>query len=761
MVATSRGWMQEGLIRGSMLSKAILPGDEELGKKDDDFHHHPHRFKPARHVASPPWSHTFRWRRRRILLVVICVAAVYLFFRRTEGDVQVGDAAPPVYGNPSKYQPPYRSGHSDARDEEPTEPPPGISRPKHGATASHTYDGQVRFFRLASTLRASASHLGGYEKRNRNVVFAMSSLASVATLVPIACDMSKWQRNHVHIVFMGREDIPLRDLLEINGIDDTSCPVIWHDARPDYTEYSSDVRAQSAVIGAMSHINSFLHPQTVLVGDLSEEEDFFAQGIRSKTRALDIALIEVPKDRSEELAWMTRLDCGSLKHWHVPTVDIVIQVPPGSSSVLRLLKSIKEADYSGITPPRIILELPASLDESVRHYVANFQWPPQNSHERAGSGLIIKRRVMNHGTTQEEATTRFLELFYPARAGGSHVLMLSPQAQLAPHFFQFTRYALLEYKYSTFGADDNERLMGISLELPNFLLDGETELVLPTLADMHTQRYRELYPQTKSVPFLWQAPNSHATLFFGDKWVELHSFLSNRVRKHQQSAKPPSRSKLVSEIYPSWMEYMVEFMRARGYSILYPAVTGDALVAIHNELYYMPEEFVSPPPGKTADASATGSYNSDAFLRAETPPRVHRRPELAVISCSMPVHLALPFGGDLPEIPHLPQLLHDGTKINPTMMTNVAVEYADDFRKTVGGCNMQVGKQRKVFKGEARDLFCFGDEDAEDWVEYELAALTDPDEGGDSSTSTAPSQVSRHASAATAATVSVSHSAAH
>ena len=38
MVATSKnsGWLQEGVIRGSMLGKTMLPTDEELGKKDDD-----------------------------------------------------------------------------------------------------------------------------------------------------------------------------------------------------------------------------------------------------------------------------------------------------------------------------------------------------------------------------------------------------------------------------------------------------------------------------------------------------------------------------------------------------------------------------------------------------------------------------------------------------------------------------------------------------------------------------------------------------
>lgn len=76
-------------------------------------------------------------------------------------------------------------------------------------------------------------------------------------------------------------------------------------------------------------------------------------------------LIEIPKDKGEDYMWMARLDAWSLKSWHLPTIDILVQVPPDSSSVLHLLKSIREADYSGLALPRITLELPYELDMTV------------------------------------------------------------------------------------------------------------------------------------------------------------------------------------------------------------------------------------------------------------------------------------------------------------------------------------------------------------------------------------------------------------
>jgi hypothetical protein len=706
--ATHSGWVQGGLIRGSMLGKTMLPGDEELGKKDDD-----HNFKPARRSGWSIWNHTFRWRRRRILLAIVGLFVVYYFFLGTghvydfdetiEARYPIGRPITPTYEKPSAYD-----------DGEPTGPPPGIQKPKAGEHMPHTYDGQIRFFRLAKTLRPSASETSGYERTNRNILFAMSDLKSASTLMGMICEMAKWNRNYVHAAFMGREDIPLEDLLEINGIDQVKCPVIWHDARPDYMEYSSDVRAESAVIGAMSHINSFLHPQAAFMDDSISEDIFFVRGMRSKTQVLDIPLIEVPKDRTEDFMWVARLDAGSLKHWHAPTVDILIQVPPDSSSVLRLLSSIKDADYSGLKPPRITIELPAELDVSVKEHVENFKWPLHDDNPLSGSGLTIRRRISSHRHNQEESAIRFLELFYPASTSNSHVLLLSAQAQLSPQYFHCVRYAMLEYKYSKFGQYDSDELMGVSLELPSVLLDGMTKLEPPSMGDMHTDRYKKLYPNTKSPPFLWQAPNSHATLFFGDKWAELHSFLSNRVVKHQQSSKSKPRGKLVSETLPAWTEYMLEFMRARGYSLLYPAMTSNALVTIHNELYHAPEEFTPSPP---KDDKELPPESNKPFFTAESPPKRPSNPEPPTIPDAIPLHLALSFFGELPEIPHLPHILYNGAQIPLANISSIAKLYADTFTEEIGGCKIPKGKHRKKVAGEAGDLFCFGDEDEGDWEE--------------------------------------------
>ncbi|KAF2659136.1 hypothetical protein K491DRAFT_689502 [Lophiostoma macrostomum CBS 122681] len=719
--STNRAWLQEGLIRGSMLGKSILPTDEELGKKDDDH-------KPGHHGRAAPWAATsrssrtpLRWRRRRILLAVVGLGLLYLLFT----------TAPPL--GSLQFSPP-RFAPMPEGIVEPLGAPVGLKVPRVGSTPPREYGGPAKFYRLAASLHA-ASHTQGYRMHNRNVLFAMSSLESVATLVPIICEMSKWSRNWVHAAFIGREDIPLGVLLEMNGVDKTACPAMWHDARPDYSEYSNDKRAESSVAAALVHIHTFLHPQVAIMDDSNSENAFFVRGMRSKTATLDIPLIEIPKNHWEHFMWMTRLDSGSLKSWHQPTVEILIQAPTDATGgILRLLKSLKEADYSGLRPPRLTIELPAEIDNSVKDYLENFVWPPgTNNSPLLSNQITIRRRITHQHSTQEESAIRFLELFYPTSTKNSHVLLLTPNAQLSPLYFHYLTYVMLEYRYSSYGEEDSANVMGASLELPSVFLDGKTELVPPTPADMHTSRYENLFSNVPTTQFLWQAPNSHALLFFGDKWAELHSFLSNRVTKHHLSPKVAARPKLISETLPAWTEYMLELMRARGYSLFYPATrASESLATVHNELYHVPEEFA---PREKSDigggADAPPKLPDEPFLRAETPPSKPSLSESPIIPHSRPLHLTLPFEGDLPEIPHLPYLLYDGEKVLPTNVSIIAAAYADKFRETVGGCKIPKGKRRVIEKGSAKDLFCFGDEDEDDWedVEAPVSAMSGDEAG--------------------------------
>ena len=402
-VSSSRGWLQEGLLRGTMLSRSIV-GDEELGKKDDDRKLHTGPTPRLRKWT--PRNTPLRWRRRRILLAIVGLLVLYGLVKNFP---ELGGFPAQITTAENGSAPPGRfsPGHQkETNNEEPVGPPPGYRTPRAGETVPHTFDGEFKFYRLAASLHG-ASHTYGYRSTNRNILFPISSLKSASTMLPMICEMASWSRNYVHAAFMGREDIEVAQILEINGIDQIKCPAIWHDARPDWTEYSSDERAEQSVMAAMTHINSFLHPQVAIIDDAETEDSFLVRGVRARTELFHMPLIEIPQGRSENMMWITRLDAGSLRSWNLPTVDIIIQVPPDSSSVARLLKSIRSADYSGMNLPHITLELPTEVDESVQQFLNDFRWP-LSGHQ---SHITTRRKIGSQHVTQEESEIRFVELF--------------------------------------------------------------------------------------------------------------------------------------------------------------------------------------------------------------------------------------------------------------------------------------------------------------------------------------------------------------
>ena len=198
----------------------IFAGDVELGKKDDDHKRANGRIP----VSSWSWTTskpTLRMRRKRIFLAFIALYILYLFFKHIPTDLgpvsQRTDVRVPgqsLRGTPLSY----------------TVPAPSTEQPPHPAIKSpaenHYYDGQIKFPSLGISLHGIA-RTNGYRENNKNVLFAAASLKSASRLLPMACEMSRWNRNVVHFVLMGRDNLPLPDIQLVNGVD-TECGVYWH-----------------------------------------------------------------------------------------------------------------------------------------------------------------------------------------------------------------------------------------------------------------------------------------------------------------------------------------------------------------------------------------------------------------------------------------------------------------------------------------------------------------------------------------------------
>lgn len=704
----------------------VYSKDEELGKRDDDF-------RPLKRTSTAtsllqPW----RWRKRRLVTVLAMTVLVYLFWRQLASALNVVEER--FAAGPRTPLGPV--GRTQGRTIEPTGPPPRPRVRDEDDDSKHYYDGPIKFYRLATTLHSISKTLG-IRPDNRNVLFATASLQSAANLMPMACEMARWDRNYVHMAFLGRDPLPVDDILEINGVVRGDCTVYFHDARGDYSEYSTDKRAEVAVAGAMKHINDFMHPQAIIMDDSTLEEAFFTRAMKAKVQVLERPLIEVPAGRYEEFIWMTRLDSGSLRNWVKPTVDIVIHVPPDSSGgLIRLLKGLEEADYSGFTVPKLTVEIPSDVEPFAKTYLERMVWPPGSpSDPRQQGTLTLRHRIPSTRLSSDAASVRFVESFFPARAEDNHILVLSSQAEIGPLFMQYLTYAILEYKYSSFGSSELHDLLGISLDVPTNYLNGSGLFRQPLVVEMPESKYSEdkRYDQV-AASFLYQAPSSTASLIFGDKWSTFHDFLSNRLTiSHLNKAQ--KTKKLVSKTEPAWLEYLLELMRVRGWSMMHPALP---FVTVHNELARVPEEFMRDMNGDNSDTASEAKvehFEEDAFLVADESPTFTKHVERATGDYT-PLHDVLPFDGDLPELAHLPYLSYNGERINITFDTDLRTLSAPLFRRLYGGCSSKDAARKRIFTDPSKtgDLFCLPGVD----IEYD-----DADDEDTSRSESAPAETAQ------------------
>lgn len=63
---------------------------------------------------------------------------------------------------------------------------------------------------------------------------------------------------------------------------------------------------------SMEHIQTFIHPQVIIIDNPSREDAFFVTTLRSKSKDIGKPMIELPLDATENMLWLTRLDSGSL-----------------------------------------------------------------------------------------------------------------------------------------------------------------------------------------------------------------------------------------------------------------------------------------------------------------------------------------------------------------------------------------------------------------------------------------------------------------
>ncbi|KAL4750307.1 hypothetical protein BDW72DRAFT_204058 [Aspergillus terricola var. indicus] len=628
-------------------SKRLFLADEELGKKDDD--NRP-KNRPDQRWQLKLWKPP---RRRRVLLIPLIIYVFYVFFKNMPTDI------PPARDRLLSNLPAAQNIIPDAPV------PPGLTQSEPPPRANSNtnekdgfyYEGKLQFYNLASTLKLFSDY--GEKSPSSAAVFAAASLGSVSDLLPLACRMAIQKTNPVHFVLMGRDDVSIEGIQRVNGLNREICPLNWHDARVDYARWSTDSRMEQAVAAVLPYIRAYLRPQVLITQGGTFEDQFFLRAMRT---AKDHGMTNIALPRAaRDLMWMAALDSHALQKWNDINVEFLIYTAPESAgSVIRLIKSLARADFLGFSPG-LTIELPSHVDPELLRFLEKMRWPSGMS-----SKITIRRRIQSHQMSAHEASLRAVEAFYPRNPTLSHALVLSSSVELAPSFFHYLIYNILQYKYSVRSTMLPANLMGISLELP---LSRLTDIEPSKQSNIEgTQSSFNNAPGTLPM-FLWQAPNSNAALYFGDKWLELHSFLGHRLASAADAeTRSTAEETFIPKFYPAFMKYLLEMIRARGYYLLYPAFYNDGqfpLATFHSELFQFPEENLN---------EAVAAPNSEA-LRA---PTSTERP-LSKASTLMPLLGTFTLG--LPDITLLPILSHRGERISNYVFDRETEKYQRQFRE--------------------------------------------------------------------------------
>jgi hypothetical protein len=471
-----------------------------------------------------------------------------------------------------------------------------------------------------------------------------------------------------------------------------------------------------------------MHPQAIIVDSTHTEEDYFLQAVRDQIPSTKSALIELPDKPETRLAWISKLDSTALSGkllllpsivkqysysfmsgWNKVHFDILVQAPVvGTANLQRLLTSLHRADKSALSVPQLTIELPPVIEKPLESFLSNFQWPSKASGQLPQSQMLsLRHRIPTRKMDEEESSVRFLESFWPNKPSHNHVLVLAAHTEVSPQFFNCmcflypnqtlltwsdVKYNLLHslYSHSSVLQDWNENIMGISFHSPSTLLDDTTPLTVPA-ADT-------LGEKDGSSPFFWQAPTSDAILFMGDKWVELHGYVTHILEKQQERTETPAflAKKNTSKKHPAWLEYVLQLSQLRGYVTLYPRPeTAATILGAHSDLPTTPEEYLGggDESGENGKAdSATSKFDP-----------------------ASPIDMlaTLPREGDLLALGELPLVSWSGKPTSLQELEASSFELTKQFRQEVGQCPPSVINDEDEFgrprrNKDASDLFCRG-----------------------------------------------------
>lgn len=147
--------------------------------------------------------------------------------------------------------------------------------------------------------------------RSTAVFVTAHTLYNASAFTTIACEMAHARKMNVLMMFVGANStntVPF--LLHANRFEKTTCPMVWHDAR---NEYSSIDKQAAAMELLLADVMDYLYPPIVVYVD--DEPDWFMQSLERVVfwRQPAISLIQLKRRALVNLHWIASLSPSALE----------------------------------------------------------------------------------------------------------------------------------------------------------------------------------------------------------------------------------------------------------------------------------------------------------------------------------------------------------------------------------------------------------------------------------------------------------------
>ncbi|KAJ3248686.1 hypothetical protein HDU78_010917 [Chytriomyces hyalinus] len=314
----------------------------------------------------------------------------------------------------------------------------------------------------------------------------------------------------------------------------------WSKSAPDSDSPPADLAEVLTQIQINQHLNRQLAFKVIQASDADETPDSHASTNRN------FSLFGAAKmSHSRKIKSQIRSACADM--------DLTLHVFAWRrvQSLVRLLKSIQDADYPPGCRVPIVFHLDAGYLDAVAEVIRSFRW--------ARGPIAILKSKSHLGLSH-----MMLRAWTPAKPN-SLALFLEDDVSLSPLYFTFTQWCASHLLANPSKYSD---VIGCSLYTPRL------NEISSTMDPQNPPAWRpsQFLSQEKHL-FLFQLPSSWGAVYTGEHWTGFIGYLDWRLRQDKFPEVPGSRSNMWRQ---SWKRYLIEYMYLKSLLMVYPSFANEA-----------------------------------------------------------------------------------------------------------------------------------------------------------------------------------------